>query len=198
MKRHTTLFIVMLVGIALALPSRAADPLHNIPLTWKPTSKTTAGAVDLTALGNARIRVIGLTDARKSLELIGENREKGGVLTVTTKDNVAGFVTQRLRDLLAGNGLNVVDNGETVSLSGEIRKFFVAETNTYQGEVVLMLTVSNPAGKALWTGIVSGASQRFGRSYKAENYHETLSDALIEAVNNLLRNPGFEKALRGR
>ena len=35
----------------------------------------------------------------------------------------------------------------------------------------------------------AAARQRFGRSYKAENTYETLSDSLIEATYNLLSNP---------
>jgi len=38
-------------------------------------------------------------------------------------------------------------------------------------------------------------SRRFGRSYKLENYHETLSDAYLEAVSCLLKNLKFRTAL---
>jgi hypothetical protein len=69
----------------------------------------------------------------------------------------------------------------------------VIETNTYKGEVRLKLTVKR-ADKEEWIGVAAGTSSRFGRSYKAENYYETLSDALLEASERAVRDEGFRKA----
>jgi hypothetical protein len=41
----------------------------------------------------------------------------------------------------------------------------------------------------------TGTSSRFGIGYKADNYYEVLSDALIGAVHEFARNPNFKKAL---
>jgi hypothetical protein len=40
-----------------------------------------------------------------------------------------------------------------------------------------------------------GSSKRFGRSYKAENYYETMSDAITHAASNLANDTGFHQAL---
>lgn len=45
------------------------------------------------------------------------------------------------------------------------------------------------------TGAV-GDAERFGRSYKADNYCETMSDMVIRATYNLLANAGFREALQ--
>ena len=45
--------------------------------------------------------------------------------------------------------------------------------------------------------MASGGSKRFGRSYKAENYYETLSDSVVEAVYKMLSSSEFMAALRG-
>jgi len=66
----------------------------------------------------------------------------------------------------------------------------------FNGEHVRMaVTLSNAAGTPVWQGITEGSASRFGRSYKAENYYEALSDSLIEATTSLMRNPGFHAAL---
>jgi hypothetical protein len=63
--------------------------------------------------------------------------------------------------------------------------------------VVLQLTVSDPDGKTLWKGLASGDATRFGRSYKAENYYEVLSDAVVNTVSSMLQAAEFQRALSG-
>ena len=43
--------------------------------------------------------------------------------------------------------------------------------------------------------LAAGENTRFGRSYKLENYHETLSDILIDAIGRLLSDRDFMAAL---
>ncbi len=100
-----------------------------------------------------------------------------------------------MKQIIAAAGLDVVDSGGTRVLKGELKQFYVDETDTYKGDVRLLVTLTDASGKAVWTGTTGGTSTRFGRSYKAENYYETLSDSLIEATYNLLKNPGFHDAL---
>ena len=49
----------------------------------------------------------------------------------------------------------MVDSGGDLILMGEIRQYFVAETNTYHGgNFFLVLHLKNRAGKAsLWSGL---------------------------------------------
>ena len=87
---------------------------------------------------------------------------------------------------------HVVDSGATHVLKAELKQFYVEEIDTYKGDVRMAVTLTNAAGTPVWQGITEGSASRFGRSYKAENYYEALSDSLIEATTNLVRNPGFE------
>ena len=181
-----------------AAPATAAkrDKLEGIPLVWKPTTNVaTVGTVDLTGLTNIKVQVDRLGDKRDAPGLIGQNSEKQPPRKVTTPDDVAGFVTDHMKSLMKGAGLNVVDSGGTATVKGEIQQFFVAETDTYKGDVRIHVTVTNAAGKEVWNGVIGGSATRFGRSYKDENYYETLSDSLIEATYNLLKTPGFHDAL---
>ena len=80
-------------------------------------------------------------------------------------------------------------------LKSDIRKFFVEETNRYNAEVELQAIFTDANGKILWAVATTGTSSRFGMAYKADNYFEVLSDALIGATHQLVHNPGFRKAL---
>jgi hypothetical protein len=172
--------------------------LDNVPLKWTPTATLSEmGSVDISGpLLSTKISMGPLVDTRQNPSLVAENREKADKLRqMTTSSDVAGFVTDHLKDSLHGAGLTFVDSGADVSISGEIRQFFVTEMATYNGEVSLLIRVKDNAGKELWAGLVSGDSTRWGRSYSAANYYETISDMLLRATYNLLANPGFREAL---
>jgi hypothetical protein len=65
------------------------------------------------------------------------------------------------------------------------------------GEFRAMLQVHS-GDKLLWKGLAVGRATRFGRSYKLENYHEVLSDSLVEAVSRLLSDQVFVSVLAGK
>jgi hypothetical protein len=113
---------------------------------------------------------------------------------VTTADPVAAFVTQHLRELFAQAGYSGGANADRV-ISGDVRKFFVREGSSYDGSVIVDVTVSDRSGKALWHGTVWGTNQTFGRSYHLDNYQQVLSDAVIDAANNLLKTPALRDSL---
>lgn len=80
-------------------------------------------------------------------------------------------------------------------ISGEVRKFFVREKDNYAGSVELDITVSDRTGKVLWRGTAWGSNDTFGRSYHLDNYQQVLSDTLISAADNLLKDPGLRDSL---
>jgi hypothetical protein len=175
----------------------AGGDLQNIPLKWTPTSTfVEMGHVDVNGpMASAKIHFEPLVDTRQNPSLVAENREKPEkIRQVTTSGDVAAFVTDHLKDTLHGAGLNIVDGPADVIISGEIRQFFVTEVNTYGGEMSVLLHVKSSAGKELWTGAAAGDSTRWGRSYKADNYYETMSDMILRAAFNLLSTPGFRDA----
>jgi hypothetical protein len=176
----------------------AGAGLENIPLQWKPTSVfSEMGTIDLSgATVTTKIHFDPLVDTRQNPTLVAENREKADkVRPMTTSSDVAAFVTDHLRDTVRSAGLSVVDTDGDVNVSGEIRKFFVTEDNTYNGEISLMIHVKDRTGKELWAGVINGDATRWGRSYKAENYFEVMSDMLLRATYNLLSTDGFRTAL---
>jgi predicted RNA-binding protein with PUA domain len=97
------------------------------------------------------------------------------------------------------SGLPVTDkaDGATIVVSGELLRFSVIEKDTYQGEFRALLQVQS-GDKLVWKGMAVGRATRFGRSYKLENYHEVLSDCLVEAVSRLLSDQIFVSVLAGQ
>jgi hypothetical protein len=196
--RQRFLASVISASLLVSGAALARGMLENIPLKWTPTSTLSEmGVVDVSgALLTTKIHLDTLVDTRQNPSLIAENREHADkIRPVTTSGDVAGFVTDHLKESLHGAGLNTVDGGADFIVSGEIRQFFVTEVNTYDGEISLLIRVRNGSGKELWTGIVAGDATRWGRSYKAENYYEAISNMVLRATYNLLANPGFRAAL---
>jgi len=176
----------------------AADKLEGIPLVWKPTSPMSERLPpDVKGLEGIKIQVDPFTDKREDPAFIGHSMNKVPFRKVTTNDDVARFVTYQVKLLLSGLGLKVVESGGDVIMKTEIRRFFVEETNRYNADVELQTVFTDPSGKILWAVATTGTSSRFGIAYKADNYYEVLSDALIGATHELVQNSGFRKALTG-
>ncbi len=193
MIRRSGVFVGLL---ALTLVAYGAPRLlEHIPLQWKPTSQLSLAGVAQTS--QAPIQFEAFKDARAKPDLIGENREDEDKppKPVTTADDVGAFVSAHLRELFNKAGLNTVDSNGAVIVKGEVQQFFVEETSTYQAQVVVHLTLVDRNGKTLWSGTASGDQKRFGRSYRAENYYEVLSDAIVNTTSSMLQSSEFQKAL---
>jgi uncharacterized lipoprotein YajG len=189
---------------ALLIASTAvsgSEPLQDIPLKWTPTeSLAEMGALDISGpLLTTSIHVDTFADTRQNPATVAENREKAAnIRTVTTSTNVASYLTEHLRGSMTAAGLNVVDGAADISVSGEIREFFVTETDLYRGNLSLLVSVKSRDGKELWSGVIGGGAEHFGRSYRADNYYETIADMMLRATYNLLANPGFHESLKTR
>lgn len=190
-----SLFVAVLgIGMGTVVPAVAADRLENIPLVWKPTSTMAErGPLDLKGLEGAKLQIEPFADNRENPGFIGQNRDKVPTRKVTTQEDVARFVTYQVKTLMSAQGVPIVESGGTVIMKGWVKRFFADETNRYNGEVELELSfVDAASGKVIWSFMTAGQSSRYGISYKADNYYEVLSDALMGAVHELLRNPKFK------
>lgn len=192
--------IVALAGVGAIAPASAADRLENIALVWQPTSTMAErGPLDLKGLEGARLQIDPFVDNRDDKSLIGQNRDRIPTRKVTTQEDVARFVTYQMKTLMAAQGVPIVESGGTVVMKGWVKRFFADETTRYNGEVELELSFVDAAtGKVLWSFMTSGSSSRYGISYKAGNYYEVLSDSLLGATHELLRNPKFKDVLMKR
>jgi hypothetical protein len=184
-----TLAFTMLGGCA------QQTPLLNQPLAWIPTKTLDLGVTQKTAGTPATVRVETFSDTASDPKLVGENVEQATPRLVTTTDPVGAFVTHHLQQLFAQAGYPAGGADADRVVSGEVSKFFVSEKDNYSGSVVLNVTVSDRSGKVLWQGTVWGANETFGRSYHLDNYQQVLSDSLLDAANNLLKNPALRDTL---
>jgi hypothetical protein len=186
------------LACGIAVPASAAKRLLvDMRLVWKPTTEIDAGAPIPTGV---RVRVTRFVDMRQDKEQVGENSQdadEGKLLPVSTRDDVAAFVSDRFSYVLSRYGVDAGAGPGDVTISGELRRFFVAESDLYKAEVALKLRLRDRSGKTLWESLVIGADRRWGRSYKAENYCEALSDAIINLVRKLVESPDFMAALSG-
>jgi hypothetical protein len=177
----------------------AGSSLLNIPLLWKPTETISArDAIDLTAFQNASFTIKPFNDMRKKPSEIGKNVEKktpARVLFVTTGENVAAWLTDRFGKILSEFDISVVKDGGTLLLEADIVKFFVTEESVYKADIGLKVRIKSKNGDTLWEGMVAVSSNRWGSSYKADNYYEALSNACIDVVYNLLKSDSFMRAV---
>jgi hypothetical protein len=178
----------------------ADSGLLNIPLLWKPTETISAlDAIDLTAFHHASFTVKPFNDLRKKPLEIGKNVESksfGKIRYVTTRDNVAAWFSDRFGKILSEFDISVVKDGGTLSLEADIVKFYVTEESVYKADIGLKVRIRSKKGDVLWEGLVSVTSNRWGKSYQADNYNEALSNACIDVVYNLLRSESFLQAVK--
>jgi hypothetical protein len=184
---------LLLLSVPLVASSKT-KLLEHIPLQWRPTSDLRLGAAQMTA---SPITIATFIDVRDNKEVIGENREDESPKPVTTSDDVGVFVSTHVRQLFGQAGIKTADSNAGVTIQGEVKRFFVREGDTYKSDVAVHLTVIDQNGKTLWNGLASGEATRFGRSYRAENYYEVLSDAVVNTVSSMLQAPEFQKAISG-
>jgi hypothetical protein len=79
-------------------------------------------------------------------------------------------------------------------LSLRLTRFWAEEAPAYHGSVTIVAEVKD-AGKVVWRGALVGDSKRFGRSLSTDNYRETISDATVRAINNMLGEASFRAAI---
>jgi hypothetical protein len=185
----------LLLALAVSVSAYAKPALlTNIPLQWKPTSELQLSTMQMPS---GSIQFETFQDERNQKDKIGENLEDDKPKPVTTTDDVGAFVSTHMRGLFDHAGLKTVDSDGALRVKGEVRQFFVTETATYKSILVVHLTLTDSSGKTLWSGLATGDATRFGRSYKAENYYEVLSDAIVNTVSSMLESAEFQKALSG-
>jgi hypothetical protein len=71
-----------------------------------------------------------VTDSRADPGFIGRNTEKLPPRRVTTPDNVAAFVNEHFKQLIASTGVIEIDSTSPVLLKAEIQQFFSAVAGT--------------------------------------------------------------------
>ena len=184
-----------IVGLLMATGCKSAasrGPL-TIPLQYRATD--VASSVQAPMTGTVSVIV---TDQRDKKDAIGQNIEDPMPKPVLTRDDPAAFVRGVVVQQLQSRGAMIVPTGTPVTrqIALQLFNFYTTESNMYRTAVQLRAQVLGEGGKVLLAGVLNGANEKWGSSYKAENYQESLSDATSDAVMSLLNDPGFVAALK--
>jgi hypothetical protein len=191
--------MVTLAGAVIALGlgcNMAPKGPVNVPLEFKPEhSEPLSGSLS----GEVKVHLEAVEDRRENKEEIGVNREDATPIPIYAGGDKtpAEFIHDVVEEELKNFGADVTDAPEAADrvVEMELRKFFVEETNNYRAEVSAAVEVRDKGGRSLWKQVVSGQGRTFGRSLKAENYQQTLSDATRRMIEQLFNNPNFQSAL---
>ena len=190
----TTRIMVLAVVALLAACERPKE--LRVPLDYRPTDRLALAGLRVAPGTRVAVRA---TDLRTDAATIGSNTEDTAkpVPVYVSSSSPDAFVQDAVgRELTnAGVAVEADPKSATKILKVGLRRFWVDETNTYHSTILADADLTDTAGKSLWRGQVSGNNQKFGRSLSAENYQESLSDAVVDMVQNLLRNPTFVEAL---
>lgn len=177
------------LGVGLAL---AACRPSELPLTpaYAPTSKINFGVVRNTG---ANLAIL-LADQRSNKSAVGRNTEGASPVTVlATSDDVMAFVGDALRRELTAASYSIVTSG-SVTLYVALLDLWVEESNTYNGSARIKVDVVKNGG-VVTSLTVTGAAKRWGTSLSPENYNEILSDALLNAIQDLVKSNDFQTAI---
>lgn len=164
-------------------PEHAKDSIRPYPGTVPPT----------------RIFIGKFEDKREKMDAIGANVEHASPVQIVAGSDPAEFVRQTLAMQLRRAGLHVTDDPAQAEriITGDLTRFWVEESNNYQGDIAATIRVSDRSGAVRWEGAVTGHGENFGRSLSPDNYQQTLSDAMVRLTyDSLLPNSEFQNALR--
>ena len=192
--RHM-IVLAILLGFVVPDVLNARPKTLTVVLKWNPNEKQVIPVFEITG-GIHKLSIGEIADKRDKGTQIGMNTEEKIVVPVTTTSDIAGFVREHVAAQLKAIGLEAqsADSGDRV-LRCELIEFWVAEGERYLGSVRLKVTVADSDGAELWSALVGGASNHFGRSLKPDNYTESVSNATQDLAAHLVSAPGFREAL---
>jgi len=205
MKRIAQVVVVAcILGAVAGAVAKAQQKTLLIRLQWIVNIDHTVAlpAVDMTG-GLRTLKVESVVDKRDNgnregvvRTQIGENTEKKVAVPILTDSNVAQFVTNGLLPQLKSAGLPLMPGDAELVLRFELTEFWATETTRYRASVRARCTLTDADGKEVWTAMVGGVGENWGRSLKDYNYNETFTSAVFDLATNLLKQDAFMKGLK--
>lgn len=190
--------LALMAGCSNSAPA-GGGPLA-VPLAYAPEHARESIKAYPGEVPHTRIFVGQFEDKRDPAgDAIGRNVEHQNPVKIVAGSPPAEFFRQTLATQLRRAGLTLTDDPAEAdrTISGDLTRFWVEESNNYQAEVGATVRVTDRGGQPRWQGAVVGHGENFGRSLSPENYRQTLSDAMVRLTyENLLTNPGFQDALK--
>ena len=193
-----SLAILILANTGCSHDGASSGGPLTVPLSYTPAHAQDSVRSYPGRLPQTRIYVGAIADQRDRKDAIGENVESGNPIPIRAGSDPAEFVRRTLATQLQRAGLHVVSDPSQAdrTLTGDLTHFWVVEKNNYSAEITATLRLTDASGATKWEGAASGHGETFGRSLSAENYRESLSDAMVRLTyENLLVSSDFQNAL---
>ncbi len=179
---------------AVVLPAQLPKGAPTLHLEWRSIDATKAAGSEATlaALRAMTLQLKPLTDGRTEPLAIGKyDNDKGAILY--TPDNVAGFYSKVLTERLKTQG--ALSTSSNFTLAGEILELTVVEGSEFNATARVRFTLTK-GNTTVWNGLAEGKSKNWGRTHKAENLNDALSNAFDELMRNLMSNAELAAALK--
>ena len=198
----TALLLAALTSGCIRSDLRPEGQLH-LRLRFAPTDDKILAAAALDAIGKQSLRVGSFSDIRAEPAVLGANSEaqiggaRKGVWTVSTDEDVPRFLAQSLEDVLRANGVTLDKPAAGPVIKAEVRRYFVAEGETYNADALILFILEDGGGHVLGSLLAEGHAKRWGRSFSEENYQEALGNAYLEAVKSFFASREVQAAMRG-
>lgn len=194
-----------LVVLAAAAPAVARKNNPNIRLDFRPQQTVAGAEAEIFGAMLERPAALRLEDSRRQDDeaLIGtRTNDKDRLFKLqAVGGDVMEYVEEVLRESAANWGVELVDRAP-LALTVRLLVFKVLETNqvvgaTYNAEVRLAYSLGDRGGQPRWSGSAEGDATRYGRKFSEANINEVLSDALLEAIANMLSDSALQDAWDG-
>lgn len=190
------LFMAVLL-VMLAAPTFAKKNNPNVELDFRPQQAVAGAEVEITPDMLRRavsLQVEDLRPGEDSSDIGTRTDDDDRKHTLRAVNEVPPYVTSVFEELLNQWGIKTQDDAG-LHLHISLIRFTVLETNqavgaTYKANVQLAAEVT---GGGEWSGGASGDATRYGKKFSNANVNEVLSDALLEALAELLNDPDLRQ-----
>jgi len=180
-------------------PSYNYTSLIDIPLVWMPSaSKSLTGQFPAQYLQVRHFcfAVLTFKDMRKDTTLIGENLEhRNSIRRVTVNESVSEWCRENLTFLINKNAICANARSYDFGIVGEIDRFYIEETTTYNAEIAITFFLVTSGGSPVWSKRITAKADNWGSSYRAVNYFECITDAYINIFHSLFNDTSFQNTL---
>lgn len=200
--RQTTL--PLLLGVMLVTPLLAKENDPDVHLSWSPQQHVATTRADVTGdmmRNPVDLEIVDERGLEDVTELGTRTDDADREYTLRSLDDVTDFVRRSAATVLADWGVEV-RAGAARTLKLSLLRFRVTESNqpvgaTYEARCRFEARLEDAGGSFLWEGEATGDATRYGRKFSEANISEVLSDALLEALGELVSEGDLHRAWAG-
>lgn len=182
------------LGLTLALTACGSETVRTsfkLRPRYTPTSE-----IDVEVRNNlsSPIAIAAIVDERPDPDAIGRNSEESpAVKIVVAPQSVPRLVEQAFTEELKAAGFSLDASSQT-RFTVTVLELWVKEDNMYKGSAHFRIDIERGGAKVA-SLTIGGEASRWGSSLSEENYNEVLSDCIVNAIQNLVESPDFQKAV---